>query len=59
MKNLNLIAFAASILIASASIAAFHSTTTVVAPLTEINGTHVTDMPTIVVTPVEDSVASL
>ncbi len=59
MKNLNLAALAASILIAAATIATFHSTTTSVAPLSEINGVHVTNMPAIIVTPAVESVASL
>ena len=49
MKNLNLAALAAAFAIATASLAGFHSTSTAAAPLTEINGTHVTDLAPIVV----------
>ena len=49
MKNLNLAALAAAFAIATASLAGFHSTSTTAAPLTVINGTHVTDLAPIVV----------
>ncbi|TCV94520.1 hypothetical protein EC912_1033 [Luteibacter rhizovicinus] len=49
MKSPNYIALAASFVLAAASIAVFHESSTTAAPLTEINGTHVTDMAPIVV----------
>jgi hypothetical protein len=49
MKNLNLAALAAAFVIATASLAGFHSTSTTAAPITEINGAHVTDLAPIVV----------
>jgi hypothetical protein len=49
MKNLNLAALAAAFVIATASLVGFHSTSTTAAPITEINGAHVTDLAPIVV----------
>ncbi|MGY3230224.1 hypothetical protein ACVWWJ_001708 [Luteibacter sp. HA06] len=60
MKNLNLAALAAAFAIATASLAGFHSTSTAAAPLSEINGTHVTDLaPIVVYANTPDSVAAL
>lgn len=60
MKNLNLAALAAAFAIATASLAGFHSTSTTAAPLTTINGTHVTDLaPIVVYANADANVASL
>jgi hypothetical protein len=60
MKNLNLAALAAAFAIATASLAGFHSTSTAAAPLSEINGTHVTDLaPVVVYANTADTVAAL
>ncbi|MBB3228884.1 hypothetical protein FHW69_003529 [Luteibacter sp. Sphag1AF] len=60
MKSPNYIALAASFAIAAASLGVFHTTTTAAAPLTEINGTHVTDLaPIVVYANAEQNVASL
>jgi len=49
MKSPNFVALAAAVAIASAALFAFHSTSTTASPLTEINGSHVTDLAPIVV----------
>lgn len=49
MKNLNYTALAASFLMAAAALGVFSSTSTSAAPLSVINGTHVTDLAPIVV----------
>ena len=60
MKNLNVAALAAAFVIATASLAGLHSTSTTAAPLTEINGTHVTDLaPIVVYADADANVASL
>ena len=60
MKNVNYIAVAASFAIAMATLGVFSSTSTHAAPLTVINGTHVTDMaPIVVYADATDTVASL
>ena len=48
-NNLNVAALAAAFVIATATLAGFHSTSTAAAPLAVINGTHVTDLAPIVV----------
>jgi hypothetical protein len=59
-NNLNVVALAASFAIAAAALGMFHSTSVAVAPLTEINGTHVTDLaPIVVYADAGNSVASL
>lgn len=60
MKNLNLAALAASFAIAAATLVGFSSTSTTAAPLTEINGTKVTDLaPIVVYADADSNVASL
>ncbi|NID15052.1 hypothetical protein [Luteibacter yeojuensis] len=49
MKSPNYIALAASFAIAASALVGFSSTSTKVAPLSEINGTKVTDLAPIVV----------
>ena len=57
-NNLNVAALAAAFVIAT--LAGFHSTSTAAAPLTEINGTHVTDLaPIVVYADADANVASL
>ncbi|UPG93026.1 hypothetical protein [Luteibacter aegosomatissinici] len=59
-NNLNVVALAASVAIAVAALAGFHSTSVAVAPLTEINGTHVTNLaPVVVYADADNTVASL
>jgi hypothetical protein len=59
-NNLNLAALAAAFAIATASLAGFYSTSTTAAPLTEINGAHVTDLaPIVVYANADANVASL
>jgi hypothetical protein len=59
-NNLNVAALAAAFVIATATLAGFHSTSTAAAPLTEINGTHVTDLaPIVVYADADANVASL
>jgi hypothetical protein len=58
--NLNLAALAAAFAIATASLAGFYSTSISAAPLTEINGTHVTNLaPIVVYANADANVASL
>ncbi|KAF1006517.1 MAG: hypothetical protein GAK28_02535 [Luteibacter sp.] len=59
MNRPNYLALAASFAIAAASLAMFSSTSTKTAPLTEINGTHVTDLAPVVVYANADTVAAL
>lgn len=60
MKNLNVTALAASFAIAAAALVGFSSTSTTAAPLTEINGTKVTDLaPIVVYADADANVASL
>ena len=59
-NNLNLAALAASFAIAAAALGVFHTASYEVAPLAEINGTHVTNLAPIVVNADADqSLASL
>jgi hypothetical protein len=59
-NNMNYAALAASFAIAVAALVGFHSTSVAVAPLSEINGTHVTNLaPVVVYADASDSVASL
>jgi hypothetical protein len=60
MNSPNYIALAASFAIAASTLFAFSSTSTTAAPLTEINGTKVTDLaPIVVYADASPSVASL
>ncbi|QWT22225.1 hypothetical protein KPL74_09470 [Bacillus sp. NP157] len=60
LNSLNYVALAASLAIAFAALGMFHASTFAVAPLSEINGTHVTDLAPVVVYADEGtSVASL
>lgn len=60
MNRPNYLALAASFAIATAALAVFSSTSTKAAPLTEINGTHVTDLaPVVVYANTGDTVAAL
>jgi len=60
MKAPNYVALAASFAIAASALVGFSSTSTAAAPLTEINGTKVTDLaPIVVYADADTNVASL
>lgn len=60
MNRPNYLALAASFVIATAALLVFSSTSTTAAPLSEINGTRVTDLaPVVVYANTGDTVASL
>ncbi|MGN6480328.1 hypothetical protein [Luteibacter sp.] len=59
-NSLNYAAIAASFAIAVATLVGFHSTSFAVAPLSEINGAHVTNLaPIVVYADADNSLASL
>ncbi|MDY1550080.1 hypothetical protein [Luteibacter sahnii] len=60
MKHLNYVAAVASLAMTVVTLSVFSSTSTASAPLTVINGTHVTDLaPIVVYAHADDSVAAL